>query len=67
MLAFDPDARITVPEALKHPWLASYHDETDEPDCPEVFAKWEEIEELETLEQFREALWREIESYRQVF
>lgn len=64
MLAFDPDARITVPQALEHPWLAAYHDETDEPDCPEIFDRWRQIEELETIEQFREALWNEIEEYR---
>lgn len=64
MLTFDPAARISVPEALEHPWLASYHDVTDEPDCPEKFEKWREIEKLETLEEFREALWNEIEDYR---
>ncbi|KAF8661297.1 hypothetical protein AX16_001396 [Volvariella volvacea WC 439] len=64
MLTFDPAERITVPQALEHPWLAAYHDETDEPNCPEVFDKWKQIEQLETLEQFREALWNEIEDYR---
>jgi serine/threonine protein kinase len=33
MLAFDPTKRITVDEALKHPYLESMHDPTDEPDC----------------------------------
>jgi len=65
MLSFDPATRITVPEALEHPWLAAYHDVNDEPDCPAVFDRWREIEELETIEQFREALWREVEDYRQ--
>lgn len=64
MLAFDPRDRITVPEALEHPWLAAYHDESDEPECPENFEKWRQIEELETLEDFRTALWDEIEEYR---
>ncbi|KAG5652624.1 hypothetical protein H0H81_004353 [Sphagnurus paluster] len=64
MLAFDPSDRISVPEALEHPWLAAYHDETDEPECPEKFEKWRKIEELETLEDFRTALWNEIEDYR---
>jgi serine/threonine protein kinase len=64
MLAFDPSDRITVPEALEHPWLAAYHDESDEPVCPEPFRKWQAIEELETLEDFREALWNEIADYR---
>ncbi|KAG6857465.1 hypothetical protein H0H87_003532 [Tephrocybe sp. NHM501043] len=64
MLTFDPDDRISIPEALAHPWLASYHDETDEPECPVKFEKWRQIEELETLEDFRTALWNEIEEYR---
>ncbi|RDB23713.1 Mitogen-activated protein kinase SLT2/MPK1 [Hypsizygus marmoreus] len=64
MLAFDPDDRITVPQALEHPWLAAYHDESDEPECSEKFEKWRKIEQLETLDEFREALWNEIEEYR---
>ncbi|KAG6812746.1 hypothetical protein H0H92_000792 [Tricholoma furcatifolium] len=64
MLAFDPNDRITVPEALEHPWLAAYHDESDEPECPVKFEKWRQIEQLETLEDFRTALWNEIEEYR---
>jgi hypothetical protein len=64
MLTFDPAIRITVPEALQHPWLASYHEEGDEPNCPQVFDKWKQIEELETLDDFRKALWEEIEDYR---
>src|SRR5277367_2155112 len=64
MLTFDPVSRITVPDALEHPWLASYHDIADEPECPTKFEGWRKIEELETLEQFREALWSEIEDFR---
>jgi mitogen-activated protein kinase 1/3 len=30
MLEFDPFKRITVEEALAHPYLAQYHDESDE-------------------------------------
>lgn len=64
MLTFDPDKRITVVEALEHPWLAAYHDVDDEPACAEPFDKWRMIEKLETIEDFREALWREIVEYR---
>jgi len=64
MLTFDPAERVTVLEALEHPWLSSYHDPDDEPLCPEKFDKWKDIERLETLEQFREAIWNEIEDYR---
>lgn len=64
MIAFDPSSRITIPDALSHPWLAAYHEESDEPDCPAKFEKWRDIEKLETLDEFRDALWKEIEDYR---
>lgn len=31
MLVLDPRKRITTAEALKHDYLATYHDESDEP------------------------------------
>ncbi|KAJ3874580.1 CMGC/MAPK protein kinase [Lentinula edodes] len=65
MLSFDPDERITVFEALEHPWLASYHDVTDEPECKQPFDAWRYIETLETMDDFRNALWKEIQEYRQ--
>ncbi|KAF8141631.1 Pkinase-domain-containing protein [Boletus edulis] len=49
MIAFDPSCRITNP---------------DEPDCPTMFERWRDIEKLQTLDEFREALWKEIEDYR---
>ncbi|KIK60367.1 hypothetical protein GYMLUDRAFT_85374 [Collybiopsis luxurians FD-317 M1] len=64
MLSFDPDERITVPEALEHPWLAAYHDVKDEPECTQPFDKWRYIETLETIDDFRDALWNEIQEYR---
>lgn len=64
MIAFDPSTRISVPDALSHPWLAAYHEESDEPDCPTKFERWRDIEKLETLDEFRDALWKEIEDYR---
>ncbi|KAG2425741.1 hypothetical protein HYH02_014957 [Chlamydomonas schloesseri] len=37
MLVFDPTKRITVEQALEHPYLASLHDLADEPVCPTPF------------------------------
>ncbi|OCF39165.1 CMGC/MAPK protein kinase [Kwoniella heveanensis CBS 569] len=65
LLAFDPSQRIDVVTALSHPYLASYHDPTDEPACPEVFSKWEQVESLTTIEELREAITREIEEFRE--
>ena len=36
MLNFDPAKRITREQALEHPYLAVWHDPTDEPVCPTV-------------------------------
>ncbi len=36
MLNFDPAKRITCDQALEHPYLAVWHDPTDEPVCPNV-------------------------------
>jgi p38 MAP kinase len=37
MLVFAPKQRITAAEALAHPYLAPYHDPTDEPVAEEKF------------------------------
>nr|AFJ54625.1 mitogen-activated protein kinase [Dunaliella salina] len=37
MLMFDPNKRITVEEALGHEYLATLHDISDEPVCPDPF------------------------------
>ncbi|KAF9786292.1 kinase-like protein [Thelephora terrestris] len=64
MVTFDPTDRISVAEALKHPWLSTYHNPDDEPDCVESFQRWKEVEELETHDEFKKALWEEIQDYR---
>lgn len=38
MFTFDPTKRITVEEALAHPYLARLHDIADEPVCPKPFS-----------------------------
>ncbi len=37
MLVFNPARRITVQEALQHPYFAGLHDPTDEPACGRPF------------------------------
>jgi hypothetical protein len=64
MLAFDPAQRINVVDSLDHVWLASYHDVSDEPECPVRFERWRELEKLETIEEYRNAIWTEIQDYR---
>jgi hypothetical protein len=64
MLAFDPAQRLSVADALAHAWLAAYHDAADEPACAAPFTRWRELEALETTDEYRAALWAEIQDYR---
>ena len=36
MLQFDPRRRISVKQALRHPYLAGLHDEAEEPTAPRM-------------------------------
>ncbi|CAD6266138.1 unnamed protein product [Miscanthus lutarioriparius] len=58
MLVFDPSKRITVDEALCHPYLASLHEINDEPVCPVPFSFDFEQPSL-TEEDIKELIWRE--------
>ncbi|KAF8329521.1 kinase-like domain-containing protein, partial [Cantharellus anzutake] len=64
LLTFDPSQRLTVNQALEHPFLAAYHDLDDEPENPEKFGKWREIERVETIDQFRAEIWKEVQEFR---
>mmetsp|Transcript_23828 Transcript_23828/g.18187 ORF Transcript_23828/g.18187 Transcript_23828/m.18187 type:complete len:93 (-) Transcript_23828:2-280(-) len=64
MLVFDPSKRITIEEALKHPYLASLHQPEDEPTTDEVsgFDFDFEIYQLDN-EHFRRLIYDEIQLY----
>jgi hypothetical protein len=66
LLQFDPDVRPDAVQTLRHPWLAVLHTngEGSEPDCPRKFERWKEVEALETLEDYRSAIWNEIQQFR---
>jgi len=59
MLVFDPSKRITVEEALEHPYLASLHDAQDEPAAASVFEFDFETDSL-SEEGVRELIYREV-------
>ncbi|KAM0981660.1 hypothetical protein ACFX2A_014969 [Malus domestica] len=58
MLVFDPSGRITVDEALCHPYLSSLHDNNDEPICARPF-HFDFEQPLCTEEHIKELIWQE--------
>ncbi|TIB01095.1 hypothetical protein E3P96_02496 [Wallemia ichthyophaga] len=62
MLTFDPAKRITCEEALKHPYLAVWHDPSDEPSCRERFDFGFEVED--SPEGMRNLIVDEVKSFR---
>ncbi|KAJ9529354.1 hypothetical protein QJQ45_013777 [Haematococcus lacustris] len=59
MLVFDPSARISVEAALAHPYLASLHDDSDEPSCATSFDLDLDSEQL-TPDVVREIILRDV-------
>jgi mitogen-activated protein kinase 7 len=52
LLGFDPAQRITVEEALEHPYLAIWHDPNDEPDAPSPFDfGFETVNDIATMKR----------------
>ncbi|CAA7021576.1 unnamed protein product [Microthlaspi erraticum] len=57
-LTFDPRQRISVEEALAHPYLQSLHDITNEPECTTPF-KFDIGQQSLTKKEARELIYRE--------
>lgn len=63
MLCLDPAKRITVEEALTHPYLKVWHDPADEPICASKFDfTFEEVDDLDVM---RTMILEEVESFRE--
>ncbi|XP_038056233.1 mitogen-activated protein kinase 7-like [Patiria miniata] len=63
MLVFNPSDRISVKDALSHPFLAKYHDPDDEPECFPTFDFSFEQDEL-TKQQIRQNVGKMILKYQ---
>eukprot|EP00891_Asterochloris_glomerata_P007129 jgi/Astpho2/7129/fgenesh1_pm.00111_%23_1_t len=59
MLQFDPRKRITVEEALQHPYLTQLHDPSAEPAAPQAFVYDVEEDKLDEA-GVRAAVWAEM-------
>lgn len=64
LLAFDPSSRITVEEALRHPYLQVWHDPSDEPECPTPFDFAFEV--VEEVDDMRHMIVDEVARFRQL-
>jgi len=63
MLSFNPNTRISVDEALNHPYLEQYHEAESELDCKNKFDF--EFEKNEMTEKvLKDLMWEEIMKFR---
>lgn len=64
MLSFDPTSRISVEEALEHPYLHIWHDASDEPTCPSTFDFHFEV--IDDVQEMRRMIFQEVVRFRAV-
>ncbi|KAH9417432.1 Mitogen-activated protein kinase 1 [Dermatophagoides pteronyssinus] len=62
MLTFNPNKRITVEEALAHPYFSQYYDPSDEPVAEEPFNLDMEYDDL-PRERLKELVWEEATNF----
>ncbi len=66
-LTFDPKKRMTVEQALAHPYLTAYHDPDDEPVAPSLppdFFSFDLEKASITKEELRAELWQQIQEFQ---
>lgn len=64
MLTFNPNKRITVEDALAHPYLEQYYDPTDEPVAEEPFTFSMELDDL-PKERLKELIFEETARFQE--
>ena len=64
ILKLDPMERMTVEDALTHPFLEKYHDDEDEPLCVPPF-NFDFEKEVMTKEKLKEVIAKEIEDFHE--
>jgi len=62
LLKFDPAERITVEEALAHPYLEAYHDVEDEPSHEKLFDF--SFEALDSIEDMKRMITEEVLNFK---
>lgn len=65
MLVFDPRRRISVADALRHPYLESLYSLDDDPEYVDPFSfEYDGVDNLDK-DTLKSAIWQEAQSYRQ--
>ncbi|KAJ3256953.1 Mitogen-activated protein kinase [Boothiomyces macroporosus] len=62
LLQFDPEKRLTVEQALAHPYLESYHDSEDEPSHPQLFDFSFEV--VDNIDEMKAMISDEIKEFK---
>ena len=60
LLEFNPNKRISAEEALRHPYLAQFHNPADEPSCDHIISIPIDDNTKYTIHEYREKLYGEI-------
>lgn len=63
LLTFNPQKRITVEEALLHPYLSLYHDPDDEPELPPIpedFFDFDRRKDELSVDELKQMLYQEV-------
>lgn len=60
LLQFNPEKRITAEEALRHPFVAQFHNPQDEPACDHTITIPIDDNVKYTIQEYRDKLYSEI-------
>lgn len=60
MLEFNPKKRLSVEEALKHPYVSDFHNEEEEDTCPGIIKIGMNDNTKYSIKEYREALYSDI-------
>lgn len=65
LLQFNPEKRITADKALKHPFVALFHNPSDEPVCNHTIKLYFDDNTKYSIKDYRERLYAEIRKKRE--
>jgi mitogen-activated protein kinase 15 len=60
LLVFNPKKRLSVDQALRHPYVAQFHNSDEEPTCPRPIRICIDDNHKFSIREYRERLYREI-------